>query len=329
MGRNLLGVLGSFLSERITEGIEIFFDILLNPSFPEEEIRKEKGRTYTALRNENDSLATVVMKKFLAALYPNHPYGLPSLGSLPSVRSLTRKDLVRHYGESVHPNGLVVAVVGDVSPGEIRERMEEKLHSWRTPKKPSRTPPPLKSPSKPVSVVTKRKKLQAHIVYGFLGTTVRHPDRYPLEVMNSVLAGQGGRLFLELRDKQGLCYNISSGSQEGVEPGYFAVYMGTDPKKLEVALAGIQRELLQIRETPISGEELERAKRFIIGNYELDLQKNESVASLIAFDEIYGLGREELFRFPERIEAVTRQDVLRVAKKYLRPERAVLSVIKP
>lgn len=329
MGRNLLGVLGSFLSERITEGMELFFDILLNPSFPEEEIRKEKGRTYTALRNENDSLATVVMKKFLAALYPNHPYGLPSLGSLPSVRSLTRKDLVRYYGESVRSDGLVVAVVGDISPGEIRERMEEKLHSWRTPKKSPRNLRPLKPPSRPVSIVTKRKKLQAHIVYGFLGTTVRHPDRYPLEVMNSVLAGQGGRLFLELRDKQGLCYNISSGSQEGVEPGYFAVYMGTDPKKLEVAVAGIQGELQQIRETPVSGEELERAKRFIIGNYELDLQKNESVASLIAFDEIYGLGREELFRFPERIEAVTRQDVLRVAKKYLRPERAVLSVIKP
>ena len=133
---------------------------------------------------------------------------------------------------------------------------------------------------------------------------------------------------MELRDKQGLAYAISSSTQEGIEPGHFSVYMGCDPKKLDTAISGINEELRKIRETAVSSTEIDRAKRFIIGNYELDLQKNESIASLLACHEILGVGREELYRYPEKIEEVTHEEILRVAKKYLRPEAAVLSVVK-
>jgi zinc protease len=328
LGRNLIGLHGSFLSERMIEGMELFFDLLLHPSFPEEEIRKEKGHTVTAIRNEKDSLPHLVMKQFLSALYPRHPYGLPTLGTTATVKGFTRKELVRFYREAVRPQNLVLSVVGDVDAREIRERMEEKLRPWRLPKGLLPSPPLPKPPSRPITVTSRKKKKQAHLVYGFLGTTIRNPDHYAMEVMNSILAGQGGRLFLELRDKQGLAYAISSGSQEGIEAGYFAVYMGTDPQKLETAIEGIRKELKRITEEPVSGEELERAKRFLIGNYALDLQRNESVASLAAYNEIYGLGREELFRYPEKIERVTREDILRAAKRYLRQDRSVLSVIK-
>jgi zinc protease len=327
-GRNLIGVQGSFLSENMTEGFDLFFDMLLHPSFPEEELRKEKGHIYTALRNEKDSLAGIAMKKFLNALYPHHPYGFPALGTAESIRPLTRESLLRLHQQTIRPDNLVISVVGDVSAEDIRERFTEKLKNWRA-KKGRSVSLKVSAPTSPKEIITKRKKLQAHIVYGFLGTTFLHPDRYPLEVLNFILAGQGGRLFLELRDKQGLAYAVSSSTHEGIEPGYFAVYMGTDPVKLDTALAGIKEELAKIGQTLVSEEELDRAKRFIIGNYELDLQRNEAVAGLLAFDEIYGLGREELTRYPERIERVTRQDILRVAKKYLRPEASVLSVIRP
>jgi zinc protease len=176
--------------------------------------------------------------------------------------------------------------------------------------------------------VTLKKKLQAHIVYGFLGTTVKNTDRFALEVMNYVLAGQGGRLFIELRDKRGLAYAVSSSTQEGLEPGYITVYMGTDVSKLDDSLKGIREELDRIRMDPVSEDEIERAKRFIIGNYALDLQKNSSIAAMMAYHVSYGMLPGEIFRYPEKIERVTREDILRVAKKYLRPEASVLSVIR-
>lgn len=328
LGRNLLGVSGTFLSERIVEGLDLFFDILLNPSFPEDEVAKEKSLTLTAIRNEEDSLSHLAMKNFMAALYPKHPYGLPSLGTSASVKRIKRKDLVKHYAATVHPGNLTLSIVGDVSVEDIKERLKDKLAAWKAPKSRLKTPAMPQAPKKAIEVVAVRKKLQAHIVYGFLGTTVKNSDRYALEVMNNVLSGQGGRLFIELRDKRGLAYAVSSSTQEGLEPGYISVYMGTDVSKLEDSLKGIRAELDRIRQEPVSEAEIERSKRFIIGNYELDLQKNASVAALTAYHAAYGLGTGEIFRYPERIEAVTQQDILRVAKKYIRPEASVLSVIK-
>lgn len=329
MGRNVMGVQGSFLSEKMIEGFEIFFDLLCHPSFPEDEIQKEKGLTYTAIRNEEDSLSHVAIKNFMAGLYGKHPYGFPVLGTKTTVKSFTRKDLIRFYQTVVRPDNLVIAVTGDVDAFQVRERFEEKIGSfWKyLPKKSMPIPPLLRALTHPLEITTKKKKLQAHIVYGFRGTTLLSPDRYSLEVLNSILSGQGGRLFIELRDKQGLAYTVSSSSHEGIEPGYFMVYMGTDPAKLETALSGIKLELNKIHTDLVSEEELERAKRFIIGSYDLDLQKNAAVASLIAFNEIYGLARDELTRYTEKIERVTRQDILRVAKKYICPEASVLSII--
>jgi zinc protease len=328
MGRNLLGVAGTFLSDKVVEGMDLFFDVLLHPSFPADEVTKEKGHTLTAIRNEEDSLASLAMKKFMAALYPTHPYGLPTLGTAKTVKALNRDQLLRHYFATVRPDNLILSIVGDVSAEDLKERLTEKLSSWKAPRGTSSRVPVPKPPKKAIEIVTQKKKLQAHIVYGFLGTTVRHTDRFALEVMNYVLAGQGGRLFIELRDKRGLAYVVSCSTQEGLEPGFITVYMGTDVSKLDDSLKGIREELNRIRQEPVSESEIERAKRFIIGNYELDLQKNSSVAALMAYHVSYGLGPEEILRYPEKIERVTREDILRVARKYLRPEASVLSIIR-
>ncbi|MDO8643893.1 MAG: insulinase family protein, partial [bacterium] len=217
----------------------------------------------------------------------------------------------------------------DFNSEEIKERLGEKLSQLpqrHSPFPKLARPEPLKELKE---IITRRDKKQAHIVFGFLGTTVKSEDKYPLEVLNNVLAGQGGRLFLELRDKKGLAYAISSQAVEGIEPGFFAVYMGTDPKKLDEALSGIRRELKKISTDLISADELDRSKNYIVGNYELDLQRNGAVASFLASDTLFGLGVKELHEYPEKIRKVTRAQVLEAAQKYLTQERAVLSVIKP
>jgi zinc protease len=150
-----------------------------------------------------------------------------------------------------------------------------------------------------------------------------------LDVLNSILAGQGGRLFLELRDKMSLAYSVTSLSQEGVEPGYFGVYIGTEGSKVEKAIEGIRKELAQVLEKKVSMAELERAKQYLVGAYEIELQRNSSVATQLAFNEVYGASREEWRELPEKILKVTREEVFSVAHKILKPKQYVLSVVGP
>jgi zinc protease len=148
-------------------------------------------------------------------------------------------------------------------------------------------------------------------------------------VLNNILAGQGGRLFLELRDKMSLAYTVTSLSQEGIEPGYFGVYIATEPRKVDTAVAGILRELEKIIEKTVSREELDRAKQYMVGAYEIDLQRSSTVATQLAFNEIYGMSRNEWKDLPQKILKISSQDVLRVAKKVLKLDRYILSVVKP
>ena len=332
--RNIFGLQATFLSEKMTEGFNLFFDCLLHPHFPEEEIAKEKRHTLTAIRNEEDSLPQLAIRKFLETLYQKHPYALSSLGTLASVKKLTRAQLQNFYHSMIHPKNLVISVVGDVNAEDIRRRFVEKFASLEAKylaRASSAFPklPKVSSPTKPIEIVQRRKKQQAHLVYGFLGTTLRHNDRLILDVLSAVLSGQGGRLFLELRDKQGLAYTVTTSSQEGIEPGYFFAYMGTDPQKLETALKGVKSELEKVRKELVTVTELERAKKYLIGNYELDLQKIQSVSGLLALNEIYDLPRDEIARYPEQIEAIQREDLRRAAQKYLNPDHAILSIIRP
>lgn len=327
-GKNMIGLQGSFLSEYLTEGLDLFSDLLCHPSFPEQEIEKEKRHTLTAIRNEEDSMTSLAMKQFFKTLYPKHPYGLPLLGTKASVKQIRRRQLQAYYARVVRPENLVLSFVGDFEVEDLRERLQEKLGPWRIPgsyRAPRLTAPV--SPIRALQVELKKEKFQAHIVLGFLGTTLKHRDRFALDVLNSILSGMGGRLFMELRDKNGLCYTVTSSHQEGVDPGIFMIYMGTDPAKFETALPGIYQEVERIKEG-VTSEELERAKRCITGNYTLDLQKSSSVAGLLAHNALFGLPLA-LTSYPHAIDLVTASEVQRVAQKYLRLEKSVLSVIRP
>lgn len=173
------------------------------------------------------------------------------------------------------------------------------------------------------------KKAQAHLVYGFLGLTMDDADRPALEVLSSVLSGQGGRLFIELRDKRSMAYSVSSFSMEGIDPGYFAVYMGTSPEKVTAAAAGIRTELEKIRSERISAQELARAHSYLIGSHAIALQKNASRATIMTLDELYGLGAENYRQYEERILAVDVEKVRAVAQRILRFDAACVALLGP
>jgi zinc protease len=173
------------------------------------------------------------------------------------------------------------------------------------------------------------QKAQTHLVLGFPGARVTDPWRRVLDVVSTVLSGQSGRLFLELRDKQSLAYSVSSMSVEGIDPGYFAVYMGTSPEKVETALAGMRRELKRLCDEPVSDAELSRAKEHLIGVHEIGLQRNGARAATMALDELYGLGAEAYLKYAEEIAAIGAKEVQEVARRVLDFETCALSVVGP
>ncbi len=338
-GRNSFGVRAELLSRNWERGLEIMADCILHPEFPEDELEKERRQVLDELHAQEDNLTSVTFRLFGETMYKKHPYRLDALGTASSVAGLTRKLLTDYYATHFPLGEMTIAIVGDVDPKKVIEKATG-LFGADTDKQAAapkiaredlwhRTDDKGAAVKGPVEVYKFLAKQQAHMVVGFPGTTIDDPDRFALEVLATVLSGQGGRLFVELRDKQGLAYRVNAFSLEGIDPGYFAVYIACSPDKLPAAMAGIQEELRKVIEEPIPKAELERAKKYLVGSHEISLQRRSSLASTLAFHEAYGMGWDEYKRYAAGVLAVDAATVQRAAKHYLDWNVAVIATVKP
>jgi zinc protease len=238
-GLNSFGLRVELLARHWEQGLEILADCVLDPAFKEEEVERERRQVLDDIRAQQDNLNVVALQLFARTFYHRHPYRMDPLGTAESVSSLTRERLVQYYGRHFQPSSMVLAVVGDVDLERVKERFIQLFGSAH--RRGRRAVPALQEPprTKPEDAIHLMNKKQAHLVVGYPGTHLFDKDRYAVEVLASLLSGQGGRLFLELRDRQGLAYQVGAYSQEGIEPGYFAVYIATSPEKIGAALQGI------------------------------------------------------------------------------------------
>jgi zinc protease len=328
-GWNSTGVSGKFLSRDFDKALGLFKEVLTQPTFPEVEIEKYRADALAAIKRQQDSLPKFTFKLFLKNLFKKHPYGMPTIGTKESVEALTRKNLLDHYRDFFVPERMVLTVVGDIDTEYVAAKMEEAFSEFDNKGAPLATPPVETRRSTPQRVVEMKEKAQTHIVVGFLGTSIGHVDSYPLRVLSDILSGQGGRLFVNLRDRQSLAYSVHAFLREAKDPGVFAVYIGCAPEKKERAIEEIFRELTDISTTAVTGDELRRAKNSIIGGYEIGLQAVSSQAGNLTNFELYGQGYDFQEEFARRIEAVTTEDILRVAKKYLKLDTATIAVVGP
>ncbi|MBI5682363.1 MAG: insulinase family protein [Deltaproteobacteria bacterium] len=244
------------------------------------------------------------------------------LGTKELIEGYTRENLLRFYESIVYPDAVVISIVGDVNTDDVIKRANELFvpaSSKQLTNKKGEGIKPMPLEKKRAFIKKNeifKEKQQSHIAIGFLGATITGRDRYPLQVISSIMSGQGGRLFIELRDKKALAYSVSAIQRDGIEPGFFAVYMGTSPDKISEAVNGILDEFRKIVEQGVTDEELKRAKAEIIGNYEIGLQEASDRASDMAFNELYGLGYDEHKRFAGKIESVTKEEVINTARRY-------------
>ncbi|MFI5316856.1 MAG: M16 family metallopeptidase [Myxococcota bacterium] len=328
-GRNSFGLQGDFLSESLDTGLDLFADVLLHPSFEAGEIEKLRVERRAALRRREDNLGTKAFELFQKELYPAHPYRFSSLGTLESLNKLDRAALASYWSEFAQPENAVLGVVGDVDPDRFVELLRAHVAEWKGAASvvlPARTQPT--APGAPLEATLIKKKNQSHIVFGFLALTIDDPDLAALDVLTQVLGGQGGRLFVELRDRQSLAYSVTAFEMEGIDPGTFAVYMAGAPAKLDESLSGIRGELAKIVNEPISDGELSRAKGYLIGTQAVSLQRFGTQAMLLSLDELYGLGATHHLEYDQRISAVTVADIQRVAKRVIRLDAPVVAIIK-
>jgi len=329
-GKNTFGLNGEFLARFFEPGLRLVRDIIRQPAFAPDEAEKIRPELLARLQQQQDSLPALTFLNFNQALFQGHPYGLNPIGSATAFRRFTVSELRTIYEERARPDQLVLAVAGAVKADEVRDLVEKMFGDWQTQASPVSSSPveevrlPPEPPTKPDLIKVVRDREQTQIVIGFLGTTLTSPDRYPLEILDTVLSGQSGRLFSDLRDRQSLAYSLSSFSQLGVDTGSFGIYVGTSPDKKDQAIKAVWKELFRVREEPISQEELVKARNLLISQYELGLQTHGAQALEMALNETYGLGQDFGNRYIEALNEVTPDQVLAVAQRYIIPGHYVM-----
>ncbi len=328
-GHNSLGVAGSFLSDHFAEATELFLETLQQPAFAREEVEQARRELLLAIKNREDDTAHIAFDLAFATVYPDHPYGMTTLGETASVSKISAQDLRRFYARALNPEALVVTVVGDVDLKSVVSELGGALGGIAKVDDPFVLPAPAPAPEGVRSNTRSSERHQAHLVVGFPSVTVRDPDRYALSVLDNILSGQSGRLFYELRDRQSLAYSVTSFFTKGLAKGLFGAYIGTDPSNTEVAMKGLLAELQKVRSSDVSAEELERAARYLIGSRAISLQTNGAMSEDMAFNELYGLGYLAGREYADKIKAVSLADVRRVAEKYLDPDIRAEIIVGP
>lgn len=329
-GKNTFGLKGDFLSRFLRQAMGLFGDIIKNPAFDPDEVEKIRPELLARLKQQEDSLPALAFREFNTLLFDRHPYGLNSLGTAESLGSLDSAQLNELYRTQARPDNLVLSISGDVKADEVASLVTSLLGSWQGSAAEQSAAPTIELPpilDKPIEQEIPRDKEQVHIIIGFLGTTMTSSDRYGLEVLDTLLSGQSGRLFTELRDNMSLAYSLSSFSLSGLDTGSFGIYIGTSPDKKEKAIDEIWKQLQKVRQEPPGEDELERAKNIIISQYEMGLQTHGAQAMEMALNEAYELGQDFGELYTQAIAEVGADDVVAAARKFILADGYVMVTV--
>ena len=285
-GRSSMLVRGEFLADRLLDGIGIVGKALRFPTFADAEVAAVRAELEEALAERADHPYHLLQEEVWAAAYGNHPYGLPVLGTPDTLSGHDRAALCAHHAAWATGSNLVVAVAGRFDAGDVLAGLEAELGTLPVGL-------PVGLPTRPDLAGTQIRSLhagreQAHISWAWPGAAVYEPDAAALELLGIVLGGQGGRLFVELREKEGLAYSVGCASQEGLQKGLFVCSLATDPARLDEAEARLSESIARAAAGPIRVEEIERARAYALGATEMDTQTSGARANLAVYAELYG-----------------------------------------
>lgn len=313
---------------RFAATLDILADSLLNSLLDPLELEKEREVILEELAMTEDSPADIVNIMIDEVVWPHQPLGRDTGGTPDSVKKTTRDEVVRYLEQLYVPQNTVVAVAGNVTHAEVVDRVSEYLGQWES--RPFGTWYPARIPDDTPRLRLRSKKTeQAHFCLATPGLSAAHPDRYVLDVLNAVLGeGMSSRLFLEIREKRSLCYDVHSYVNHYLDTGSTVVNAGVDPSKLDEALKATVEELLKMTDT-VPEKELTKAKEFIKGRLQLRMEDTRAVASWLGGQELL---RREILTVDDVldiVDGVSAQSLKRVANELWRPDAFRLAVVGP
>ena len=321
------------LTKHTAKALELYGDVLLHPAFPEKELKRLLLQRLAGIKARADQPAAVGQLVFDRVLYGDgHPYGRPSQGTLASVGTLSRDDILSFYEKVYQPNNASLIVVGDTSPDAITAELEKALGAWKAGEATSkRSLPELPTAPKGVTIylIDKPAAAQSFLALGEVGVSRKTEDYVPLTVMNAALGGQfSSRINLNLREDKGYSYGARSNFAFRLGPGPFLASGSVQTDVTREALVELIKEVTDVTgPRPLTDKEIAFAKDRIIRGFPGQFETTAEVASTLSQLAIYDLPADEFTTFPARVEAVTKAEVDRVARTYLHPDKIAIVVV--
>ena len=300
--------------------LELATRILRSPTFPLAEVEMEKRIAIQDVRLQKEQPFSVAFEQLRQVMYENHPYASSGMGDETTISNLTREDLVKYYQTYFRPDNIVISIAGRISEDDAEQEIDKLFGDWQNPVDIQLPMMDVSFPqTKPQRVITPQATQQSVIMLGYLGASVHSSDYAALKLLSTYLGnGLSSRLFIELREKLGLAYDVSAFYPTRQFSSSFVVYMGTAPENTVIALEGLRREVDLLSSSKLEENALQAAKNKILGQYALGKQTNGQIAQIYGWYEIIGLGIAFDQKFQEDIAALTSLDTITAASQYLK-----------
>ena len=314
-------ITASGLKDNFNEWFALANDILLNPTFPADELNRLKQRQKAQLRQQRTSPTFLSNETFSRVVYGNHPASRISPTN-ESIDAFTSETLAKWHHDRYTPQNSVLAIAGDVNAAELLPRLEASLAAWKkTDLKEVLPPNPKAATEKKIFLIDRPNSVQTSIMLGNIAVDRRDPDYITLQVFNHILGGSGAaRLFLNLREEHGYTYGVYSALTALKYPGPWRAYGDVRTEVTGGAMTEFFKEFQRIRDERVPASELDDAKHAIVASFALSLESNDDLLGYAIVRKVYGFPIDYWDTYPAKIMAVTAADVQRVARKYLNPE---------
>jgi zinc protease len=305
-------------------------DVALRPTFPKDEIERQRRQRLTSLLQSRDDPPTIASLAFSRVLYgPTHRYGTATAGTAETIKALAPEDLRAFYGATFRPDNATLIVVGDIAPDKVMPLLESNFGGWKAPGAalPKTTLPPVQEPAaREIYLIDKPGAAQTQIRIGWIGVARSTPDYFPIQVMNTILGGSfSSRLNMNLREEHGYTYGAGSGFDMRASAGPFAAAAGVQTDKTAEALKEFFVELNKIQQT-VPADELARAKNYVALRFPGGFETTGDMSRRLEDMLVYHLPDDYFLKYVQSIQAVSAADVQRVAQKYIQPGRFVVVV---
>ena len=317
------------LKKDLRMGFDLLSDVLLNPVFDQKELDRTVKETLAEIQRQKDEPGSIAGEAFAKTVFGDHPYGRTNDEVAVYLPKLKRQEIIDFHSTWYSPSNTVIAVVGDVGEDEIKLLLNEYFKSWKKKEQPLRSI--ARPPVREKTIVRKIDKniTQANIAMGHIGISREDPHYYAVLIMNYILGGGGfsARLMDNIRDNKGLAYSVYSGFSARKEPGAFSVSIQTKNESANEVIDETLKEIRRMQSELVSEKELADAKAYLTGSFPLKMDTYAKIAGMLTSVEIHALGLDYPQKYPGLINAVTREDIQRAAKKYLHPDKMAIVVV--